>query len=443
MRLTKNALVIPALMIVLICSHLQAAQRLPNLVILFADDLGYGDLSCYGHPTISTPHLDRMADEGMRFTQFYSAASLCTPSRAALLTGRYQIRSGMTKVLFPKDNYGLPSEEITIAEVLKTKGYATACIGKWHLGHLPQYLPTRQGFDYYFGLPYSNDMTPSMPGRNNYPPLPLICNEQTIETEPDQSLLTKRYTAEAIQFIKQNKDKPFLLYLAHTFPHRPPAVSAQFKGKTLRGLYGDVVAELDWSTGQVIRTLNQLGLAENTLVFFTSDNGADLWSQVNGGSAGLFSGGKAMIEEGGIREPAIAWWPGRIPAGRVCRDVAITLDLFATCAALAGAQIPQDRPIDGIDLTHVLEGKEQAPERSLYFYRGNDLHAVRRGPWKLNRYQLKKPPNQRARWVRTDPPRLFNVQEDPSEKYDLAPKNPDLVTNLANDMHQFEAGLKK
>jgi arylsulfatase A-like enzyme len=426
------------LIVGLVCSPLLAADRLCNFVILFADDLGYGDLSCFGHPTIHTPHLDRMAAEGMRFTQFYSAASLCTPSRAALLTGRYQIRSGMTEVLFPKDKTGLPAGEITIAEALKTKGYATACIGKWHLGHQPEFYPTRQGFDYYFGLPYSNDMTPSMKRRRQYPPLPLIRNEQVIETEPDQTLLTGRYTEEAVGFIKENKDTPFLLYFAHSFPHRPLFASKRFKGKSRRGLYGDVVEEIDWSVGEVLKTLRDLRLAENTFVFFTSDNGADLWSKVNGGSAGLFTGGKAQTHEGGIREPAIAWWPGRIPAGRVSREISITMDLFTTCLTLAGVEIPQDRPIDGVNLLPVLEGKGSLGERTLFFYRGGLLQAVRRGPWKLSYYA----PGKGLKPGLAQSGRLYNLPVDPSEKYDLADRHPEIVAMLKKEMGRFKASLK-
>ncbi|MGB9625015.1 MAG: sulfatase family protein, partial [Phycisphaerae bacterium] len=264
----------------------QAAERPPNLVILFADDLGYGDLCCYGHPSIRTPNLDRMASEGLRFTDFYSAAPVCTPSRAALLTGRLPIRSGMVgttrHVLFPDSKGGLPASEITIAEALKTKGYATACVGKWHLGHLPQYLPTRNGFDSYYGIPYSNDMKPS----------PILRNEEVIEEPAVQETLTPRYTDEAIKFIRREKDKPFFLYLAYNFPHVPLHVSDRFKDKSLRGLYGDVVEEIDWSVGEVLRTLRELGLAEKTLVVFSSDNGPWLIKNQHGGSAGLLRDGK-------------------------------------------------------------------------------------------------------------------------------------------------------
>ena len=284
------------------------SQR-PNFIIIFADDLGYGDLGCYGHPTIHTPNLDRMAGQGMRFTQFYSAASVCTPSRAALLTGRLPIRSGMCsdsrRVLFPDSAEGLPQEEVTLAEALKAQGYATACIGKWHLGHHPEYLPTRHGFDTYFGIPYSNDMRPC----------PLMRNEEVLEEPAEQATLTARYTEEAIGFIKAHRDEPFFLYFPHTFPHVPLFASDRFKGTSKRGLYGDVVEELDWSVGQVLKALEECDLGDRTLVVFTSDNGPWLTQSERGGSAGLLREGKGSTWEGGMREPAIAWWPGRGGSG--------------------------------------------------------------------------------------------------------------------------------
>jgi len=298
--------------------------------VIFADDLGYGDLGCFGHPTIPTPNLDRMAAEGVKLTQFYSASSVCTPSRAALLTGRLPIRSGMCsdkrRVLFPNSGGGLPASEVTIAKALKTKGYATACVGKWHLGHLPKFLPTNNGFDEYFGIPYSNDMRPS----------PLLDGTKTVENPAKQTTLTRRYTERAIDFIGRNKDKPFFLYFPHTFPHVPLFASKTFKDKSLRGLYGDVVEELDWSVGQIRKTLRRLRLAERTLVMFTSDNGPWLIMRLRGGSAGLLRGGKGSTWEGGMREPFVAWWPGKIPAGSVGTELACTMDIFSTCLALAG-----------------------------------------------------------------------------------------------------------
>ncbi len=330
----------------------------PNLVILFADDLGYGDLGCFGHPSIRTPHLDRMAAEGMKLTQFYVAAPVCTPSRSALLTGRLPIRNGMygqrRRVFYPDSTGGLPDEELTLAELLRQRGYATACIGKWHLGHLPQYLPTRHGFDCYFGLPYSNDMQNV---RQGHPPLPLMRNEEIIEQPVDQFTLTRRYTEEAVNFVRNSKEKPFFLYLAYTFPHVPLYASKDFRGRSRRGLYGDVVEELDWSVGVILQMLREEGLAERTLVFFTSDNGPWLIQRLNGGSAGLLRDGKGSTFEGGMRVPAIAWWPGTIAPGQVSMELACSMDLFTTGLKLAGAEVPSDRIIDGVDMTPIFRGE--------------------------------------------------------------------------------------
>src|ERR1051325_10498838 len=328
------------------------AERPPNFIIILADDLGYGDLGCYGHPSIRTPELDRMAAEGMRFTDFYVAACVCTPSRAALLTGRLPIRSGMSgdldhRVQTRNSSGGLPPEEITIARALKGKGYATGCIGKWHLGHRPEHLPNSHGFDSFYGLRWSNDMepAPNIPrnaSMNLHPKLEwwncaLLRNNEVIEQPTDLSTLTRRYTAEAVQFIEANRKKPFFLYMAHTYPHVPLFASKQFQQKSARGLYGDVVEELDWSVGQVLETLRKQGLAGNTLVFFTSDNGPWLVKDLAGGSAGPLRGGKGSTWEGGMREPGIAWWPRKIKAGAVNHELACSMDLFTTCLSLAKA----------------------------------------------------------------------------------------------------------
>ncbi|MHB1036514.1 MAG: sulfatase family protein [Pirellulales bacterium] len=410
-----------------------AEKRPPNIIVLFADDLGYGDLGCYGHPTIRTPNLDRMAREGMRFTQFYSAAPVCTPSRAALLTGRLPIRTGMCSgtrsVLFPDSTGGLPEGEITIAQALKTKGYATACVGKWHLGHLPQYLPTRRGFDRYFGIPYSNDMNPR----------PLMRNEKVVEEPAVLSTLTRRYTDEAVAFINESREKPFFLYLAYTFPHVPLAASAQFKGTSARGLYGDVVEELDASVGRVLATLRDEKLAEGTLVLFTSDNGPWLSQKERGGSAGLLREGKGSTWEGGVREPALAWWPGRIAPGTVSGELGSTMDIFATSLTLAGAAIPQDRPIDGVDLSPVLFGTGKGNRQVVFYYRGSELTAVRKGPWKIH---FKTQPGygpQKA--VVHDPPILFHLEHDPSEKYDLSASRPKVVADLVEEATRHKAGV--
>ncbi len=405
----------------------------PNVVIIFADDLGYGDLSCYGHPTITTPHLDRMAAEGLRFTQFYVAECVCTPSRAALLTGRLPIRNGMCsdtrRVLFTDSTGGLPHEEHTIAEALKSRNYATVCVGKWHLGHLPKFLPMTQGFDSYFGIPYSNDMKPTT----------LLRGEQVVENPADQTTLTRRYTAEATKFIRDNRDGPFFLYFAHNFPHVPLFASDDFLGTSRRGLYGDVVEELDWSVGQVLGTLRELRIDRNTLVFFTSDNGPWLIKNQHGGSAGLLRGGKGSTWEGGMREPAIAWWPGTIPAGRTTGELASSLDLLATVSALAGADLPQDRTLDSLDLADVLRGQGPSPRKSMFYYRGRQLMAVRWGPWKAHfKTQAgyrQKDPNAH------DPPLLFHIDHDPSEQYDVAKDHPEVITEIRELVSKHETEL--
>jgi arylsulfatase A len=343
-----------------------SATQKPNVIVIFADDMGYGDISCYGHPTIKTPHLDRLAYEGQKWTNFYASSSVCTPSRAGLLTGRLPIRSGMCsskrRVLFQDSEGGLPQTEITIARSLKQKNYNTACIGKWHLGHLEGFQPLDHGFDYYFGIPYSNDMDrpEGVNARevcNNpdikYFNVPLIRNREIIERPADQNTITKRYTEEAIGFIRKNKQSPFFVYLAHSMPHVPLFASENFKGSSMRGLYGDVIQEIDWSVGQIVKTLNEEGLDKNTLVIFTSDNGPWLVFNENGGSAGLLREGKGTSYEGGMREPAIFWWPGKI-VPNVIQQVGSTLDLFPTINKIAGIDIPGDRLYDGYDISDVL-----------------------------------------------------------------------------------------
>ena len=327
-------------------------QDPPNFIIIFADDLGYGDLGSYGHPTIRTPNLDRMAHEGQKWTNFYAGASVCTPSRAALLTGRLPVRSGMAsnkhRVLFPDSKNGLPASEITLAEQLKTVGYRTACIGKWHLGHKEQYLPTNNGFDYYFGIPYSNDMdkVTDMPYweywqqkddaiKTEHFNVPLLRNTKTVERPADQHTITRRYSEETVSFIKKNKDRPFFVYLAHNLPHIPLFASKEFTGTSERGLYGDVVEEIDAGVGMILKALEKEGLDKNTIVVFTSDNGPWLPFKLNGGSAGLLRAGKGSTWEGGMREPGIFWGPGRIKQG-VITDPGSTLDLFTTFSKMQG-----------------------------------------------------------------------------------------------------------
>jgi arylsulfatase A len=424
-------------LLILLFAVFAASAKSPNIIIILDDDLGFGDLSCYGHPSINTPNLDRMAAEGLRFTEYYAPHNLCTPSRAALLTGRLAIRSGMQgsdkhHVLYPNNTGGLPQTEITIARALKTAGYATGAIGKWHVGCVPECLPTSHGFDEFFGLPYSNDMdTPTGKIRNTdsngqHPDwhhfnVPLMRGTNIIERPANQETLTQRYTSEAIKFIRGHRKKPFFLYFAHTFPHVPLFASESFKGKSKRGLFGDTVEEMDWSVGQVLQTLRDLKLAENTFVFFTSDNGPWLVRKLNGGSAGLLRDGKGGTWDGGHHVPAIAWWPGKIKPG-VTREIASGLDLFTTSLALAGVPQPTDRVIDGLDMRPLLfDGK---PYRdTVFFYFADEIRAVRHNNYKAHYITQdgysKEPP------VKHDPPLLMEVDQDPSEKFDQAKDHPE------------------
>lgn len=423
----------------------------PNMVIIFCDDLGYGDLACYGHPTIRTPNLDRMAGEGQKWAQFYVAASVCTPSRAGLITGRLPIRTGMCsshrRVLFPDSAGGLPGEEVTIAEVLKSAGYATHAIGKWHLGHLPQFLPTSQGFDSYFGIPYSNDMdraAESPRGREafwapkaEYWNVPLMRGTEIVERPTDQNTITRRYTAEAVRLIQENKDRPFFIYLAHSMPHVPLFASEQLAGGSRRGLYGDVIEEIDWSVGRVLNTLVELNLDQRTLVVFTSDNGPWLIFDQHGGSAGLLRDGKGCTWEGGMREPALFWWPGTIrPA--VVRELGSTLDLLPTAAKLAGAAAPAERVLDGYDLSPVLLGAGTSPRETVFFYRGTQLYAVRKGAFKA--HFITQPAYGPGKPEQHDPPLLYHLDHDPGEQYNVAEKHPEAIAEIrkAVELHQAE-----
>lgn len=409
----------------------KAATRPPNFVIIFCDDLGYGDIGCFGSKKHRTPNIDRMASEGLKLTSFYVTSGVCTPSRSSLMTGCYPRRVNMHVdnrggwVLFPRASKGLNPKEITIAEVLKKQGYATGIVGKWHLGDQPPFLPTKQGFDSYFGIPYSNDMGKP---RRNYPPLPLMRNETVIESEPDQRLLTKRYTAEAIKFIKANKDKPFFLYLPHTMPHNPIFASKNFAGKSKNGKFGDAVEEIDWSTGEILKTIKANGIDENTLVIFTSDNGA---ARRWGGSNAPLSGYKGSTMEGGMREPCVIRWPGKIPAGKTCDALASTIDLLPTFAKIAGGSAPTDRVIDGKDIAPLLFHPEKAttPHEAFYYYFRDQLQAVRSGKWKLHLARTQRRRGKKRKPQRL-PNRLYNLETDIGEKTNVAGENPAVVKRL-------------
>jgi arylsulfatase A-like enzyme len=457
-----------------------ANPRKPNFIIILADDLGYGDLGCYGHPSIRTPNLDRMAAEGVRFTDFYVAAEVCTPSRAALLTGRYPIRSGMThnqfRVLRRESMGHLPDDEITIASLLKKQGYATGAVGKWHLGNWmnnPAGHPMKHGFDSYFGLPHSNDMNPVRGGpkgdSNSLDPdpkaweAPLFDGEKLIEQPTDQTQLTRRYAEKSVEFIKAHKAEPFFLYFASTFPHTPLFASEKFKNKTPRGRYGDVVEELDWAAGQILDTLRTEGLDKNTFVFFTSDNGPWLIRGLAGGSAGLLRDGKGSTWEGGMREPGIAWWPGKIPAGKVCHEIATTMDLLPTIAHFAGTEGPKDREMDGVDIAPLLMHPEhfeiepasdasglvktgkgtlflRSPREVFCYYRGTELFAARLGAWKA--HFITQPGYGAGKPEPHDPPLLFNLEADPGETYECGAEHPDVIAKIKAAVEKHRATVK-
>ena len=423
---------------------MHAAAAAPNYVLIFCDDLGYGDLGCYGSTKNRTPRIDAMAKEGMRFTSFLSSSPVCTPSRASLLTGCYARRVGMHEdftghwVLIPRSRRGMHADEWTLPEMLKAKGYATACIGKWHLGDQPPHLPTAHGFDEYYGIPYSNDMASA---RRGDPPLPLVQDTKVIEAPANQATLTKRYTREAIQFIERNKSKPFFLYLPHTFPHLPLFASKEFHGKSANGRYGDSVEEIDWSTGKILDALKQHGLDKNTLVIFTSDNGSN---GRNGGSNAPLSGSKGGTMEGGMRVPMIARWPGRIPAGGICNELSSTMDFLPTFAALSGGLLSANK-IDGHNITPLLTGTKGAvsPYEVFYYYRRRQLQAVRWGDWKwhlplANTFPNWTSANQKGRGR---PGKLVNLKTDLAEKVDVTVANPKVMVKMRELVAQADATL--
>lgn len=406
----------------------------PNVLLINCDDLGYGDLGCYGSQRNHTPAVDRLAEQGVRFTDFYMASAVCSPSRGAMLTGCYPPRIGFGSfegrgVLFPGQGVGLNPYEITIARLLKQTGYATQLIGKWHCGDQPAFLPTRHGFDSYYGLPYSNDMGIQDPNDQN-PPLPLLYDEDVIQQQPDQRSLTERYVEQAVCFLRRNRTRPFFLYFAHMHVHLPLYAPERFLRESANGPYGAAVACIDWATDVLLYELRQLGLEENTLVIFTSDNGSRCRGE--GGSNDPLRGTKGTTWEGGMRVPCVVRWPAKIPAGSVCRELVTAMDFFPTLATLAGASIPQDRTIDGRDLTPLLlsPATTRSPHEAFFYYLQNNLEAVRCWPWKLH---VRKG-NQEVR-------ELYDLEHDPGEMQNLHSAYPAVVRELTALMDACRADL--
>jgi arylsulfatase A-like enzyme len=419
----------------------------PNVVVIFLDDVGYGDLGTYGHPTIRTPHMDRMAAEGVKLTGFYAAAPSCSPSRAGLLTGRYPVRAGIFWALGPEEKNGIPAEEWTLAEALRERGYRTAAVGKWHLGSWPGLLPMEHGFDSFFGLLYSNDMI--RPWVNTDRPLELYRDSEPIEHPVQQATLTRRYTEESVRFIESSAavGEPFFLYLAHSMAHVPLYRSPEFEGRSAGGKYGDVIEELDWSVGQVRQALEKAGVAENTFVFVTSDNGP--WAEMpdrmfseghiqpwDAGTSGPLRGSKASTWEGGLRVPAIAWWPGRLPAGRSSPELGTVMDLFPTIAGLTGSAAAPDRPFDGRDIMPWLEGAEASPNELFFYVNPDVVRGVRDARWKLLVRRASPEEDLRAE--------LYDLRSDPYERFDVAGEHPDVVERLRGEMTRFaeESGAR-
>ena len=416
----------------------------PNIILIFIDDMGYGDIGPFGSTKNRTPQLDRLAQEGMRLTSFY-AAPVCSVSRAQVMTGCYGVRVSIPGVFPPGSSHGLSAQEHTVAELLHAQGYATMCIGKWHLGDQPEFLPTRHGFDHYFGLPYSNDMmrTAKVNGQRV---VPLVRDTQVIEllTDDAQNRIVERYTDEAVNVITRSKDQPFFLYLPHTAVHTPVHPGAAFAGKSANGRFGDWVEEVDWSVGRVLATLRELKLDRNTLVMFSSDNGPWLIKGADGGSAGPLRGGKGTTWEGGVREPTIAWWPGRISPGSVCDAIAGNIDFLPTFVKLAGGTVPTDNKIDGQDISPLLLGQtRESPHEARYYYAGYRLQAVRVGPWKL---AIAPQPEGRQKGgeavpASLDRPRLYNLDTDLGERTDVAAAHPEVVGHLKSLAVKMAAAL--
>jgi arylsulfatase A-like enzyme len=438
------------------CSAAPSADRPPNFVVIFVDDVGWGDLGSYGHPTIRTPRLDRMAAEGQRWTQFYVASPVCSPSRGALLTGRLPVRSGIfgrrSGVFFPGDVGGIPASEVTIAEVLSGSGYATAMFGKWHLGDRLEHSPLQHGFDTWYGTPYSNDMMWTISSEREvvieayYDPkieywdLPILRDDVLVEQPADQPYLTRRYTEEAVEFIRAKADAPFFVYLAHSMAHMPLYRSPEYEGHSSAGIYGDVMEEIDWSVGRILDTLRELDIDENTLVVFASDNGPWTLFRHHGGSSGPLRGAKGETFEGGMRVPGLFWWPGTIEPD-VVSDLGSTLDLLPTLATLAGASLEQDRALDGIDLTSTLYGDSSSARDEMFYYRSGELWAYRQGPFKLHfrtqgRYGL--PPELEEH----DPPLLYNLDDDIGERWNIAEDNGDILERMLARIEEHRESLE-
>ena len=428
----------------------KGARRRPNIVIIFTDDQGYADVGCFGAKAFKTPNLDRMANEGMRFTNFYVSQAVCSASRASLLTGCYNNRVSIYGALMPWTKVGLNPQEETIADILRQQGYATGIFGKWHLGHHKEFLPLQQGFDEYLGLPYSNDMwpvdfdgTPATKGHKaKYPALPLIDgNEKVAEihTLKDQNTLTSRYTQRAVKFIEKNKNRPFFLYVPHSMPHIPLGVSDKFRGKSQQGMYGDVMMEIDFSVGHILKALKKYGLGDDTLVVFTSDNGPWLNFGNHAGSTGPLREGKGTMWEGGARVPCIMRWPGHIPAGTVCDKIAATIDLLPTIAAITEAKLPKKK-IDGVNIQALLEGRKDAnPRDHYYYYYSDELRCIRQGKWKLHfpheyrSYEGVEPGRDgfRSSYAKgTTELALYDLENDIGERNNVAEKYPQIVQRL-------------
>lgn len=447
----KKTLMVGACMLPLLTSIPTLTQARkndkPNFIVIYCDDMGYGDLSCFGNPTIKTPNLDRMAQEGQKWSSFYVGSPVSSPSRACLLTGRLGVRNGMygnrREVLHPNSPKGLPQSEYTVAELLKTAGYQTACIGKWHLGHHLEEMPRQNGFDHFYGFPFSNDMSryeQELLGNRNYPYEYLVYEqEQIIDREIDQNDITRRVTSQAVDYIRSTHHKPFFLLLTHPMPHVPVYASDQFKGTSDGGKYGDVIEELDWSTGQILKTLKQEGIDKNTLVVFTSDNGPWLIYKQQAGTAGPLRDGKNTHFEGGFRVPCIIWG-GMVDPGHVT-EMGSTLDLLPTFCEMAGVDLPTDREYDGTSLLGVLkDSKAHSPRTEFFFYRGDNIYAVRKDNFKL--HVLYKPAYNRGQMQVLEKPILYDLNSDPSEHYDVADSHPEVVKELGELLRRHRESVK-